>query len=241
VFNSHSKTIEKYLTNGGFPGLFHVRDPKIRANILKNLIETILDRDLRLVYKTSLPYQEIFEYCSILAQAPLEIVRPTRLKSRLRMAESTQKHLLYALESIFLVRRIPIEGDYVGDLFWYEDQVERNHFMGQNKSDDADWITLVYRNLRAQFEYVVGNSATYFSYRTRGGAQIPLAIRTKDGVLGVYPIQSKNEFNLSLKRSAESFLKAYNHSKVIFVTREGNVCDAVNERIGIVPTQIALF
>ncbi len=241
VHRRNSKSIEKYIQNGGFPGLFHLRDPKVRAAILKDLIGTILDRDLRLVYKTSLPYQEIFEYCSALAESPLQIVRPTRLRSRFRMAESTQKHLLYALESIFLLRRIPVEGDYVGDLFWFEDQIERHHFLGQKAYDEADWITLVYRNLRAQFEYLVGNDASYFSYRTRGGAQIPLCIRSKDGILGVYPIQSKSEINLSLKRSAESFLKIYNHSKVIFVTRDGIDYDAISDRIGVVPAQAALF
>jgi hypothetical protein len=44
-----------------------------------------------------------------------------------------------------------------------------------------------------------------------------------------------------LKRSADSFLKHYNHSKVIFLTREGKEIDVINERVGVFPAQAALF
>ncbi|MBI3557871.1 MAG: ATP-binding protein [Deltaproteobacteria bacterium] len=236
-----SKAIEKYLERGGLPGLFHLRDGDTRKNLLRDLTETILDRDLRLVYRTSLPFQRIHDYCMALASAPLQIIRPGSLRKSLRIAESTQQHLLHALESVFLLRRIPVEGDYKGDLFWFEDQLERSHFAATALSDDQDWITLIYRNARAQFSYRIGEHAQYFCFRTRGGAQVPLGIRTSQGVLGIIGVRSRADINLSLKRSADSFLKRYNHSKVLFLTREGKQSEALNDRIGVFPAQAALF
>lgn len=240
-YTRRSKAIQKYLEYGGLPGLFHMRSPDLRKRLLRDITETILDRDLRLVYKTSLPFKRIHDYCSELAYSPLQIVRPGTLKKDLRIAESTQQHLLHALESIFLIRRIPVEGDYKGDLFWFEDQIERDHFASSNSSDEDDWITLIYRNARAQFGYRVGEHAEFFHFRTRGGAQVPLGIRSSSGVLGIIGIQSKKDINLSLKRSADSFLKHYNHSKVLFLTREGKESEVINDRIGIFPAQAALF
>lgn len=139
------------------------------------------------------------------------------------------------------MRRIPVEGDYKGDLFWFEDQIERSYFSPLSSPDDADWITLIYRNARAQFNYRIGEYAQYFHFRTRGGAEVPLAIRTREGVLGIISVRSKADNNLSLKRSAESFLKRYNHSKVLFLTREGKESDLITDRIGVFPAQAVLF
>ncbi len=208
---------------------------------MRNLMETILDRDLRLVYRTSLPYQRIYDYCAALAASPLQIARPGTLSKNLRIAQSTQQHLLRALESIFLIRRIRVEGDYKGDLFWFEEQCARNYFESNSSPDEEDWITLIYRNARAQFAYRLGEQAEYFHFRTRGGAQVPLAIRTGRGVLGIIAVHSHLDIGISLKRSADSFLKNYNHSKVLFITREGNHSAVVNDRIGVVPAQAALF
>ncbi len=236
-----SKAIQKYLEHGGLPGLFNIREQSTRKNLLRDLTETILDRDLRLVYRTSLPYQRIHEYCSVLAASPLQIVRPGTIRRAMRIMESTQQHLLHALESVFLIRRIRVEGDYKGDLFWFEDQTERSHFASTAEPDDADWISLIYRNARAQFSYRLGEHADYFHFKTRGGAQVPLAIRTQQGVLGIIGVRSRADIDLSLKRSAESFLKRYNHSKVIFITREGKESDVINDRMGVFPAQAALF
>ncbi|MBI3533884.1 MAG: AAA family ATPase [Deltaproteobacteria bacterium] len=169
LFNEHSNAIERYLKNGGLPGLFHIRDERTRVSQLADILETILDRDIRLVYKTSLPY-----------------LSDTRL-------------------------------------------------------DDSDWITLIYRNIRAQFQYRIGERADFFHYKTRGGAMIPISIRTKKGYLGLIPILCKSEINLSLRRSADSFLKHYGRSKVLFITRTGKESEILNDRIALVPAQVALF
>lgn len=240
-YKSRTKAIYKYLEQGGLPGLFHIRERSTRDNLLRDLTETILDRDLRLVYRTSLPYQRIHDYCEALATSPFQITRPGTLSKKLRIAESTQQHLLYALESVFLVRRIPLEGDYKGDLFWFEDQSERAHFASSGSWDDDDWNTLIYRNARAQFNYRLGEQAQYFHFRTRGGARVPLAIRMSQGVLGIIGIRSRADINISLKRSADSFLRCYNHSKVVFLTQEGKNSEVINDRIGVFPAQAALF
>src|SRR5262249_24032128 len=64
---SRQRDYEKYLELGGLPGLCFVREQRSRDRLLQDLLRTILDRDLRLVYETSLPFSDLNALCSELA------------------------------------------------------------------------------------------------------------------------------------------------------------------------------
>ena len=84
------------------------------------------------------------------------------------MSEITQRKLIAALEAVFLIRLIPCEGGRSGHSVWLEDQAELNHLTGTNLSAGQKWISLVYRNIREQFEYQLGAEHRVFQYQTRG-------------------------------------------------------------------------
>ncbi len=239
-FNKRQKALEKYLLVGGLPGLCFIREEQLRKNQCLNLLKTTLDRDLRQISETTLSFQDIYRFTQGIAQSPLTAYNAKTLKRDTGISEVTQKKLLLALESIFLIRQLPIEGDYKGSLIWLEDQFEEAFLRSTPSSQEEQWIGLIYRNLRTQYEYRIGMSSQYFSFKTRGGANVPLCLKNSLGTLGIIPTFEK-VLTRKLKASADSFLKNYNHSKVLFISVGQKKAEYISERMAIVPAEIALF
>ena len=78
------------------------------------------------------------------------------------------------------------------------------------------------------------------SYQTRSGVHVPLAIRTQEGVLGIIPLLDDQIPHRSLM-AAQSFLKAYARSSVLFISKSGQHARMINDRMGLIPAAIALF
>lgn len=215
------KSYQDYLERGGFPGLFHIRETQTRNRIMQDILRTVLDRDLRLVYQSSLPYSDLLGLCRELAKKPLEALEFSQIARAASLSVKTVKHLIDALESIYLVRKVPIEGGgRKGFTLWFEDQFEQNHLAEQGLSMDLKRSGLAYRNARAQFEYRLGSTPTFFCYQTRGGARLPLGLRQGKDVLGILPLESLTHLGRAEKAAIASFLKHYNHSKVLVTVDE---------------------
>jgi hypothetical protein len=241
IHRQRNQMIKKYLDHGGLPGICFIRELQTRKNLMTDLIETVLDRDIRLVYPTTLPYQTLTELCSVIAQNPHENVSHADIRRVTGISAITQKKLLRALESVFLLRRIPMEGDYKGDIFWFEDQIERFVFTPNEGPTEWDWIGLVYRNCRAQFGYRLGEFPTYSHYLTRGGAQVPLVIQNQGKRLGLFAFASADEITSNRIRSAESLLKKYEFARILFLVFNERTPKLLSERMAIVPMSSALF
>jgi predicted AAA+ superfamily ATPase len=216
-FKKRKKTIDLYLQNGGLPGTCFIRDQKLRAQKVLDQLETILNRDLREVQKTSLVLRDILSFIRELAKQEGEIIHYQDMRRKIRMTPLTQKRLTFALEAVFIIRPIPIEGDYQGHCLFFEDQAEALVLSQNAIREEQQWTGLVYRNLREQAFYRSGENMEFFQFRTRGGSFVPLAIRSPDSILGVIPILG--EPTRSERASAQSFLKKYINAKVLFVTR----------------------
>jgi len=240
--SSRFKDYKTYLELGGLPGLCFIRDSQARNRLLQDILRTLLDRDLRLVYETPLPYTDLLGLCVLLAKTPLQPFSVTKASRELGLAPRTIQHLLHALESIFLIRRIPIEGGGSrGFLVWFEDQFEQN-FLAKNRLDPSINKTLLqFRNGRAQFEYRLGPTPAYFHFRTRGGAMIPLAIRTEEGVLGLLPRPTMDQISRADRAAIKSFLSAYAGGKVIILTdTPGDIAfEAIDDRTLVAPVTAA--
>jgi predicted AAA+ superfamily ATPase len=110
LYHEKEKLIEQYLQNGGLPGVCFIRKEKLRTDKIIDQLRTILDRDLRQIYKTKLTFDELFHYLSAIASLEGTPYDYQSLKRLTGFSPITQKNLLYAFESIYLLRRLPIEG-----------------------------------------------------------------------------------------------------------------------------------
>jgi hypothetical protein len=114
-----------------------------------------------------------------IARQPFEVYNSSEIRRTLGLSIPTQKRLLDAMESVFLIRRvaIPLRKKWS---FLLEDQFEEALFAGGSLSPIRVIETALFRNLRAQFEYSLESAWEAEVYLTRDGARIPLVFRKGD-------------------------------------------------------------
>lgn len=160
--------------------------------------------------------ERLSEYLRILARGAWNPYSASEVKRRIGLSHQTQAALLYALESIFLIRRIPLVGRR-GELVFFEDQYEERLLSDGQLHDRDQTLSAVYRNIRAQFQYRLGQNLRVESFWLPTGARVPLVFRTPEGVLGMMAVEGKP--GVSEMRSAHRFLSGEPAGKVIFVER----------------------
>lgn len=238
MYAARMKKIERYLAHGGLPGACFTRDEKLRNQKIMAQLETILDRDLRQLSQLNLTYQQILSFARALATLDGQAIHHSQLRTQTGFSNLTQKKLLHAMESVFLIRLLPIEGDRKGLSVWLEDQAEAN-ILAQNRiSGEQKWNGLIYRNLREQCFYALGMNAEFFQFKTRSGVIVPFALRHEGGVVGLIPVL-KNQ-GMAPLFAAQSFLRRYRDAKALLVTDE-NEYRAYDDRILKLPAAHLLF
>lgn len=220
--NSASKEFAYYSQHGGLPGVCFIQNKKLRQLKIKEQISTLLERDIRQIYPTTLSHLQILDFLQYLAKKQGQLFNYSDAKKITGITASTQKKLLYALESIFLIRRLKSEGSYTGEIYYLEDQAESVYLTQNTLSDFEYFEQLIYRNLRAQLYYNMGLSFKEFYFQTRGGVRIPYAIECEGYNLALLPIEDEIP-NRSEKAAAASFLKIYKNSSVLFLHQGKNI------------------
>lgn len=227
------KEFQYYFERGGLPGVCFINDKKLRELRIKEQILTILDRDVRMVYSTTLPYSQIFDLFKYVAIHQGEPFNFSDAERETRISSATIKKLLYAFEAVFIIRRLSVEGSVRGETFYLEDQAE-SLYMCENKIDAWDqFAQLIYRNVRAQMYYTIGASFKEFVFKTRGQMNIPYAISFEGMSLGIIPLLTPRPSKIDLAACA-SFLRTYSNSRVLFLTQQNEI-HAIDDRTIIAP------
>lgn len=212
----NKQEFDRFLQHGGLPGIFAVRDAAVKRQRFETQINTLLERDLQLVLQTTLSYRVLRNLVKILAQSQNQPLDLSSISRQSRVSAPTLRKLLSAFEALFLIRIIETEGTEKRPVLFFEDQGEAT-FLCDNRYDDLTQMTrFLFSQLRHQWVYRPEVEGSFFQYRTRGGAFVPLCFRDKNGVLGIIPIleESPNESELA---SARSFLGKTPRSKALFV------------------------
>lgn len=222
------RVFDKYLSHGGLPGICFVRSDRVRKEMLMDILRLILDRDLRMVLKTTLSLETLLRYLRWISTQGFAPYNASIVKRTLGLAHPTQRALLYALESIFIIRRIPLL-DRPGHIVLLEDQAEEFLLSEGSLSKSEQVLSAFYRNIRAQFLYRLGEAAQFESFLLTSGAHLPLVLRSPLGVLGFSVVEGDRP-SLSMQRSADSFLKREPTGKVIFLVPKPISPVVVNKR-----------
>lgn len=227
--------IKKYFSYGGLPGICFIRDPQMRLQKIKDYLDTMLDRDLRLVKGIQLSLTDIKAVTSALAQAQGAVVDYTVIQRQTGVSTPTIKKIIFALEAIFILRTLPIQGSRSGFTVFFEDMAEHQSLISHSLTDIELLTHFLFTQIRAQFTYSLGEETKTFQYRTRGGAIIPFAFSNKLGTLGVLPIESPDQLP-RVSGSIDSFLRAYAKSKVLVVHFDSTVpAKEVKNRVILAP------
>lgn len=212
------KSYQRYLETGGLPGVFGLRDPAIRAQRFETQINTLLERDLRLVIQTPLPFRTLRSLFVALGETvgtPMEI---TSIARKTRISLPTLRKLIAAFEALFLIRLVPTEGDFSKPILYFEDIGELHH-LHPHHSQHTLFKSFLFQNLRAQFHYRPDRRSELFSFQTRAGHSVPLCFRMGAKVVGIIPVLDEKEIP-NAHWSAEKFLEKYPQSKAILVGLE---------------------
>jgi predicted AAA+ superfamily ATPase len=213
---NNSNAINRYLNEGGLPGVCFTLDQSLKDLRLKEYLSTILDRDLREIYATNLPFGQILDFITVLAKSQGLPVDYTEIQLETQISPPTQKKILNALEAVFLIRTLKIEGGRKGFIVFLEDQAESKYLAGKSLSEYQYRIQALYRNVRTEFYYGLGKKFRFFHYLTKHHTSIPFAVETDDGVLGYLPIEHDVPSHAE-RMAAQSFLKNYSHGKVVMI------------------------
>ncbi len=167
----------KFLRHGGLPGICFLRKATHVNGKFRAHIQTLLERDLRLILQTTAPVGGIFSLLKFMAQnqgVPFvlkDAVRATGISS------VTIKKLIYAFEGLFLIRRLAGEGYSRGQTFFLEDQVMATYL--SPTSTIAPELRFAFSQLFAQAHYNHMNEYTASYYESKGGAHVPLVFTIK--------------------------------------------------------------
>jgi predicted AAA+ superfamily ATPase len=209
--------VSRYLQTGGLPGACFIRSASLRAERFNSQLETILERDLRLVLETRQPFSTLRNVLVNLAIGQGEPLDLSALSRRTRVSAPTLRNLLRAFESIFLIRTLPTEGTEKRPVIFLEDQGEATHLCGRPLAPLTELTRFLFAQIRSPLQLLESNTpAELFQYRTRGGAHVPLAVRHGAQLLGLIPILESSPGRQAVG-SATSFLKAYSGARVAFI------------------------
>lgn len=241
-----SRSAMQYLKQGGLPGLCFVRNERDRNDLLESQLDLILDRDLRLVCETTLPLSTLKNLARLLAQIQNTPLNLSELARKARISAPTLRKILSGLESIFLIRMIPCEGNETRPVLFFEDQGEATYLGSlpcpQSTRVDPWMVTelerLAFAHLRIPLTYASGIPWNISQYRQQGGAYLPFVIRSRNHALGVICMQESHP-SLGASRSALSFLSRHEQAKLVYL-HPGNRIHVLNNRELVLPMELIL-
>lgn len=209
---------QRYIENGGLPGVFAVRESSIVSQKFETQINTILERDLRLVIETTLDFKKLRQILVSLAKQHGQSFSISQISRETRVSQPTLRKIVSAFESMFLIRFIPTYGDFSKPVIFLEDMGERNHLVSELLTPKDSLLSFLYQNLRTQVFYRPENKIEIFNFKTERNLNIPLCFKINQKVLGLIPIDNEDTFDLAFE-SAQYFVSVFPHSKVLLVGR----------------------
>lgn len=230
---SFNKEIKRYLSCGGLPGIFSLRNEAIRVQKFETQLQTMLERDLKLILETSLSLRSIYSLLTYFVDRQGMPINFTDAARVTRISIPTIKKLISAFEAMFLLRIYESEGGQKAPTLYFEDQGEASHLMKQVRTEFQEVEHYFYANFRAQWMYRPELKIRMTQYRTRSGALVPFVLRNQKDVLGIIPIIEDNP-SFSVFGSSRSFLNENPQAKVLYV-HSGTTDKVLNSRERIVP------
>lgn len=202
---------EAYLQTGGLPGIAFFRSASVRADRYQTQIDTLLNRDLRLVHQTSLPYQslrDLLEFLAIRQGLPFELKDAIAAS---QISGITIKKLLFAYEALFLIRLVKSSGDEKKPTYFLEDQGFASWISRRGFETAYDVVRGLYANLRQEIHYRPELNGRIYQFRTKNDVDIPLVFDAENIKLGFIATMDKQlrpkpsqVHRLSLKRTLSS-------------------------------------
>jgi predicted AAA+ superfamily ATPase len=222
---------ESFLVSGGLPGICFYREAHVRTPRFEAQIETLLERDLRLLVNTPVSYRQLRELLAELARYQGQPLNYLALGRKIGVTSPTARKLISAFEAMFLIRSIATDQQSHPVIF-FEDQGMATHLAADAAEiggPSYDLARGLYSCVLPQFIYRPEANATFYQFRTRGGAKVDFAIRLGAHRIGVIA-GSEDRPTRSELMSARSFVANAPNAKVM-IAHFGNEIERVTDQI----------
>lgn len=203
----------RYLSHGGLPGICFFREAHVRHEKFAAHLDTLLNRDIRQIYPTTLlpgSLRALLEHLARRQGRPFELTEAARAS---QISSVTLKRVLFALEALFLIRRVPALEQGKPTLF-LEDQGMASWLAGAATVSADDIVRGLYANLRQEIHYRPELGGRISHWRTRHDAEVPLVFDLPRGRLGFLATTLEEPAPKSLG-SAGAFLRRYPAARVV--------------------------
>ncbi len=206
----------KFLSRGGLPSFWFLRDFSFLKIKFKSHLETLLQRDLQLIVQTTVPFENLLELLRYLALHQGEPINLTSAARSSQIAINTLKKLIFAYENMFLIRRVNGMDYGKASVFYLEDQGMASYLSASTPMQDM--LRFAFSQLFASIHYQEIGDFDVKYYSTKGGAHVPLVFRFKNKIHG-YILSESSEISSKSLSSAESFLKKHPHAHVTILVK----------------------
>ena len=205
----------KYLQCGGLPGICFLRKASHRNARFKAHVETLLQRDIRFVLETTLPYNNLLDLLVFLARQQGQPFSYTQASRTCRISQNTLRKIIQAYEALFLIRRLSPLGYRRADVFFLEDQGMATFLAGSNPGTDI--LRFLYSQLLSQSHYKFMNESRMGYFESKAGAVVPLVIEIKQKFYGILPTRNETPERTVLG-GAEAFLREHKEGTIFIVS-----------------------
>lgn len=200
----------EFLKRGGLPGICFLREESHRRGMLKSHIETLLQRDLRQIIQSTVPYESLFSLLRYLAEnqgRPFVLKEATQVS---RISLVTIKKIIEAFEGLFLIRRLMGFGVTKGyknsPRYFLEDQGMAHYLSPVEKNNEPlRWIfSQTFGNIHYHFnnEYQLG----YFE--SKYNLSVPIVYKINNEILG-FAFEDSESPSKNILKVAEEFVKEF--------------------------------
>jgi len=228
---------QQYLKFGGLPGLFSVRNEVARIQKMELQIETLLERDLRMIVDTKLSYDTLRRLLTELANRQLEPFEIYPLARAVQISVPTLMGLMRAFEAMYFIRWVPSIGSSRKKSYIFEDQGEATHLQTQPQRPVQDFVRFLYANLRSQWHYQNRFKVSVSQMRSRTGQWIPWVIQGFGGSeVALIPVLDQTP-GPGVLGAAGSFLRKFPNGKVLLVHSHVSEDRLIHKQIRFIPWQ----
>lgn len=235
--NANPKTIETWLQRGGMPIFSWLSDQDERFINIQGWLDAICYKDLQQLKGANYDSDIAFNLLKSIARHSNEPINISKLADEL----GTSTHNIYnhfeALSSLFLIYKIPsLENPTTSPMYKIFDAGVLNALLGSRSNSETRHdclLSLVINEIYAQYEYAGKIKPNLYYYKTRGGAEIDLVLKTNDKIVGIECTTSIDITPYKL-RSMKSFLKKHENATGYIIAPVKDAFEA-DENITVIP------
>lgn len=209
------KDWSRYIQFGGMPGICFKRDSSIQGIYYESHLDTLLNRDLRLIVQTKLSLPTLRRFLHTLSLSVGHVLDVSKLARETGIGRDTAKQLISAFESLYLIRLISVEGGSTKFVVLWEDVGLLQHVSQGRLSPYAVLLNAFYANVRCALLYK-RTGGSFSQFQTRGGAHVSLVYRDQSKCVA-WVLSNDSLATRSNIASARSFLKV-NRQASVFIT-----------------------